>query len=144
MTQEQRELLIKDLCGRLLYGVKFRYKYIDECFREKYDTSILEGVVPPYHIIHSTLVGEEYLKIEEDEVKPYLFPLSSMTEEQREEIEDKLIFPNNSDGGWIEILHNNKYEIPFWFVDFCNKNHLDYRCLIPMGLAIDATDKKIY
>lgn len=78
------------------------------------------------------------------EIKPYLFPLSSMTEEQREEIEDKLTFPNKSDGGWIEILYNNKYEIPFWFVDFCNKNHLDYRGLIEKSLALDTTGLNIY
>ena len=79
-----------------------------------------------------------------EEVKLYLFPLSSMTKEQKEEIEDKLIFPSNSNGGWIEVLYDDKYNIPFWFIDFCNKNHFDYRGLIEKGLAIDATGKNIY
>lgn len=81
MKQEDKDLLVKDLCARLPYEVKFRYKYIDSLFREKYGTSTLIGVLPPYRIIYSTLTGNDYLRIEQDEVKPYLFPLSSMTEE---------------------------------------------------------------
>ena len=79
MTQEQRELLLKDLCGRLPYGVKFRHKYINDFFHEDYTTDRLKGVLPPYHIIHSTRGEDDYLNIEEDEVRPYLFPMSSMT-----------------------------------------------------------------
>ena len=130
MKQEHQELLIKDLSGRSLYGVKFRYKYIDEFFHEKYGTSTLEGVLPPYHIIHSTLVGEEYLQIEKDEVKPYLFPLSSMTEEQKKE--EYEIYK------YYLIGYESK------LIDFYHKNHLDYRGLIPMGLALDATGLDIY
>ena len=86
MTQEERDLLIKDFCERSPYGVKFRYKYIDNFFHEAYGTSTLTGVHPPYRIEHSTLTGNEYLNIEDDEIKPYLFPLSSMTDEQKEEL----------------------------------------------------------
>lgn len=137
MTQEHKELLIKDLCSRLPYGVIV-------------ETPKGKGHVCDINLtIFGTKVGvninptiRDTFDVEDTQL--YLFPLSSMTEEQREEIEDKLTFPNNSDGGWIEILYNNKYEIPFWFVDFCNKNHLDYRGLIPMGLAIDCTNSNIY
>lgn len=130
MTQEEKELLLKDLCGRLPYEVKFRYKYIDGCFHEKYGISTLDGVISPYRILHSTLVGDDYLKIEEDEVKPYLFPLSSMTEEQKKEEYE------------ICKYYLNGYESKL--IDFYHKNHLDYRGLIPIGLAIDATNLNIY
>ena len=134
MTQEQKELLLKDLCGRLPYGVKVqRYSYEDvETIETLYEIDA-DGCI-------STLECETLVPIS----KPYLFPLSTMTEEQKEEIEDKLIFPSNSNGGWIEILYNDIYKIPFWFIDFCNKNHFDYRGLIPLGMAIDATNKNIY
>ena len=127
MKQEEKNLVIKDICARLPYGVKI---HIGKPQR----IEVFDDINLRIGSINNTYA----------DIRPYLFPLSSMTEEQREEIEDKLIFPNNSDGGWIEILYNNKYEIPFWFVDFCNKNHLDYRGLISMGLAIDCTNLNIY
>ena len=64
MTQEQKELLLKDLSARLPYGVQFRYKYIDNFFHESYSTDTLTGIISPYHIVHSTLTGKEYLNIE--------------------------------------------------------------------------------
>jgi hypothetical protein len=147
MTQEQRELLLKDLCGRLLYGVKFRYKYINNFYREAYTTDRLKGILPPSCIIHSTLVGDGYLKIEEAEVKPYLFPLSSITEKQYDE------FIRIS--GWnidIETVRQGKFSCIGYIgldclydaVDWFNKNHFDYRGLIPMNLAINATNLNIY
>lgn len=133
MRQEDRELLLLDLCGRLPYWVKGALCdtdiwTLDRIWTKKgYESVVLAG---DYHDI--------------EDFKPYLFPLSSMTKEQKEEIEDKLIFPSNSNGGWIEILYNDIYNIPFWFVDFCNKNHFDYRGLIEKGLAIDARGLNIY
>ena len=120
MTQEDKNLLFKDLCARLPYEI--RCSYYDICLSAH---------------CNGEVYGIEF-------IKPYLFPLSSITEEQKEEIEDKLIFPSNSNGGWIEILYNDIYNIPFWFVDFCNKNHFDYRGLIEKGLAIDCTNLNIY
>ena len=134
MTQEQKDLLLKDLCGRLPYGVEFRYKYINNFFHEDYATSKLEGVLPPYHIMHSTLVGEDYLNIEDDEVRPYLFPLLSMTEEQRKEFNTTLKYLPAEE---IDIWTRDTY-------DWCDKNHFDYRGLIPMGLANNATGLNIY
>lgn len=142
MGQENKELLIRDMCCRVPYNLKFRYKYIDECFHEKYGTSVLEGVLPPYRIIHSTIVGEEYLQIEEDEVKPYLFPLSSMTEEQKKEyrkmceLDTEILSKHPMDGTPFPALHNSQ--------DYLDKNKFDYRGLIPMGLALDATGLNIY
>lgn len=143
MTQEQKNLLLKDLCGRLPYGVEFRYKYINNFFHEDYATSKLEGVLPPYHIMHSTLVGEDYLNIEDDEVRPYLFPLSSMTEEQKQYLKNRFCYDWNGEPYdiWkcqIEIGEADE------LIDWLNKNHFDYRSLIHKGLAIDATGLDIY
>ena len=135
MKQEDKELLLKDLCARLTYGVKFRCKYIDNFFHENYTTSTLIGVLPPYHIIHSTLTGKEYLQIESDEIKPYLFPMSSMTDEQCAEL-IKLINTDQND--------NNEFMRSLCRIEFYHINHFDYRGLIEKGLALDATGKNIY
>ena len=114
MTQEQENLLLKDLCARLPYGV------ILNC---------CEIVSEPLTLIsYKGLVNNDY---DIDEVKPYLFPLSSMTEEQN------LEYLSTCRGG------NSYCPTPKTF-DWFDKNHFDYRDLIPMGLAIDATDKNIY
>jgi hypothetical protein len=94
----------------------------------------------------SAFIGVEtspdtYNEFREFLCKPYLFPMSSMTEEQRVEAFTLL---NNCDyytiDNTIKWLDNH----PIKFFDWCDKNHFDYRGLIPMGLAIDATDKNIY
>jgi hypothetical protein len=64
--------------------------------------------------------------------KPYLFPLSSMTDEQKEEYEN-ITFKD----GFLTVWTTSTYD---WF----NKNHFDYRGLIKKGLAIDATGLNIY
>lgn len=135
---EDKDLLLKDLCARLPYGVKIDVTYSKESGSSLRSRLCSEEInVLDTNILWLFQQSEIY-------IKPYLFPLSSMTEEQKEEIEDKLIFPSNSNGGWVEILYNDKYEIPFWLIDFCNKNHFDYRGLIHMDLAIDATNLNIY
>lgn len=141
MTQEQKELLLKDLCARLLYGVKIN---------NMGKPSILTSINNKYRIIVETAKVEKNLSfnlrgldvLEIEDAKPYLFPLSSMTEEQKNEY-DKIIYRS------IE-LHHREYsdivEIDLFddLQDFYHKNHLDYRGLIPMDLAIDATGKNIY
>lgn len=120
MTQEQKELLLKDLCARLPYGVHIHsYCSFDQ-----------DSVNPLYSLRECK--GE--IKINDlyyiEEVKPYLFPFSSMSEEQERENYDIC-------KGYI-IGYESK------LIDFYNKNHIDYRGLIDMGLAIDATNKNIY
>lgn len=123
MKQEDRELLLLDLCGRLPYWVKGATCDNDIWTLDRIWTKIgYESVV---------LAGD-YHDIED--FKPFLFPLSSMTEEQmdeydnlRQDINDKL-----KDWKCAKLL------------DWLNKNHFDYRGLIEKGLAIDATGKNIY
>jgi hypothetical protein len=65
-----------------------------------------------------------------DEFKPYLFPFSSMTDEQVKE--------------YNAMYEENRYSWRENIIDWFNKNHFDYRGLISMGLAIDATNLNIY
>ena len=128
MTQEEKDLLLKDLCGRLPYGVKCQvqedeFTYIGTLCKLEIDNA--NGNLLDFEESVSGLEWQVYLS----EVKPYLFPLSSMTEEQEKEWRYTL----SSDGN-----------ITYDTVDWCNENHFDYRGLIPMGLAIDATGLNIY
>jgi hypothetical protein len=132
MTQEQKDLLLKDLCARLPYGVKVEYE------NETFD---VEHVCPMYEEVKLDI--PETWTIDVSEVKPYLFPMSNMTEEQKEELNDI----TNLDID-IAILHI-KNDIPNYFtglnrLNWLLKNHFDIYDLIPMGLAIDATGKNIY
>ena len=129
MTQEQKDLLLKDLCVRLPYGVKVL------CENEIFD---VEYVCPMYEEIKLDI--PETWTIGIDEVKPYLFPLSSMSEKQKEE------FNTQSLKLQLQVIDEEiMYEKATEFeVDFYNKHHLDWRGLIPLGLAIDATNLNIY
>ena len=122
MTQKEIDLLLQDICSRLPYGVKVEYE--NEIFDVEY-------VCPMYEEVKLDI--PETWTIGVSEVKPYLFPLSSMTEEQKKELHSLMI--HDSYG----ILYHTIESIGYFY-----KNHIDIRGLIPMGLAIDATDKNIY
>ena len=143
MTQENKELLLKDLCARLPYKVKASY-YGAEEERETWDeieNITLDGYVD---------IGQYSLPIEH--IKPYLFPMSSMTDEQCHKfyygfVENEIDYNDFKkyyfDGClWNKVLTsiNDCGDIIDWF----NKNHFDYRGLIEKGLAIDATGLNIY
>ena len=123
MTQEHKELLLKDLCARLPYGIKFlRESWNYEWDQELSVIEVLEDIDKDGYINRTKVYNVE-------DIKPYLFPLSSMTEEQEKE--------------WLYTLSSD-YHITYDTVDWCNKNHFDYRGLIEKGLAIDATNLNIY
>ena len=123
MLQEHKELLLKDLCARLPYGIKFlRESWNYEWDQELSVIEVLEDIDKHGYINRTKVYNVE-------DIKPYLFPLSSMTEEQEKE--------------WLYTLSSD-YHITYDTVDWLNKNHFDYRGLIPMGLAIDATELNIY
>ena len=137
MTQEDKELLLKDLCMRLPYGVIA-------------DTPKGKGYVCDINLtIFGTEIGVNINPTVRDtfsinDVKPYLFPLSSMTEEQKQEYTYIMnyISPDDTDN-WKEgeFIYVEQFT---QLMHFYHINHLDYRGLIPMGLAEDATDKNIY
>ena len=128
MTQEDKSLLLKDLCARLPYGIKFlRESWNFETDQELSVIEVLEDIDKDGYINNTKVYKVE-------DIKPYLFPLSSMTEEQSK-VYHELI---NGMFGTSALIN---FEV---LTDFFNSNHLDYRGLIKRGLAIDATGLNIY
>ena len=151
MTQEDKELLLKDLCARLPYEIKGIRIYKPE------EVVTLNEIIPRCKMnpnIGNGLFCElGFDKISDfctiTEFKPYLFPMSSMTDAEQEELtqehrKDEMLY--------IECLEraakgDNSMRgkvITYYAMDWCNKNHFDYRGLIEKGLAIDATGLNIY
>ena len=118
MTQEEKELLLKDLSVRLPYGVKIycnedivmTLRQIDEnCFCECWEN--------------------EDFKCHSRWMFPYLRPMSSMTEEEENEY--------NS----LNVYENGMFPHTEEAFDWLNAHHFDYRGLIEKGLAIEVTEE---
>ncbi len=131
MTQENKDLLLKDLCARLPYGVKVESVFINLDTKEHKSCGIEVFDATSLLMIRDGL----------GEFKPYLFPLSSMTEEQHKEFYDKYCW---NDGGDNFEMDSCSHYYALEKFDWLNANHFDYRGLIKKGLAIDATSKNIY
>ena len=128
MTQEDTKLLLKDLCARLPYHTRVKVWLKDGTTEE--------GALDLEHnygdVLRDAFYYDKIVKI-----KPFLFHLSSMTEEEKEEycqLQQRVIY--NSKGVINEDV--TKY------INWCYKKHLDINNLIPMELAIDATGLNIY
>jgi len=150
MTQEDKELLLKDLCARLPYGVKC----YGHCFKidgnhcECYGTldSIKLGVWYPFHLSNRISINNGATYEETfSEVKPYLFPLSSMTEKQNDSWRDAW-FPDLMTSTDINYPESEKYLVLSHAksLQWLYENHFDVNGLIEKGLAIDATGLNIY
>ena len=126
MTQENKDLLLKDLCARLPYNVICQVEF-RESGKYQSKSMFLSGVFTD-EAYFTTESGSIY----SNEYKPYLFPLSSMTDEQEEEY-------NNLNCYELGLFPHTEEAL-----DYLIKNHFDYRDLIPKGLAIDATGLNIY
>ena len=144
MTQEQKDLLLKDLCARLPYGVKVKFGDSEPTL-----LTVIEHNEFGWQIGSEDEFGGMITII--DNVKPYLFPLSSITDE----LWDKEFmgcgiteFTRDSFKYSCETLEfNNSNPNLLSMVRFINqliKNHFDIYGLIPMGLANDATGLNIY
>jgi hypothetical protein len=82
-----------------------------------------------------------------DGIKLYLYPLSSMTEEQCEDLRQVSGLDVDLDSirlGRVSLIGDIAIDCLYDAIDWFNKNHFDYRELIPLGLAIDATGLGIY
>ena len=146
MTQNEKDLLLKDLCARLPYGVAVKFK-VNEVIEN--NEKFIYNIDGEYSYITN---GKSYLTLDIikmlfnnylDEIKPYLFPMSSMTEEQKVE------FEKMSELDYDYIITQVKNDVPNWTsglnrFNWLIKNHFDVYGLIPMGLAIDATELNIY
>ena len=125
MTQEDKELLLKDLCARLPHKIKFLRESWN--YESDQELSVIESLedIDKDGYINNTKV----YKVED--IKPYLFPLSSMTEEEKLMYEGLMIGTDN-----ISYMLD--------VIDWLNSHYFDYRGLIEKGLAIDATNLNIY
>ena len=154
MTQEEKVLLLQDLSARLPYGVQILadiHKEFDggvistlKAINLKKDWVELQSVLTPFKF---------------DEIKPYLRPISSMTEEEKEELKSKCTHTETEEDWegvrcdvWgIQILDKydtRRWDNPIWpstinmdAIDWLNKKMFDYRGLIPMDLAIEITEE---
>ena len=123
MNQEDKELLLKDLCARLPYGVKVNeathgdFTLIGLTNERVFTTCEVEGCHNDFPI---------------ENIKPYLFPMSNMTEEEQRALDSMC--------NGVEMMSGlsglKMFDKAF---DWLDKNGFDYRGLIPKGLAIDAT-----
>lgn len=132
MTTGEKELLLKDLSARLPYGVK--------CEANHYGCRHAARVIGVYNLgVKVNIPGTSVIKeITITAVKPFLFPLSSMTEEQKDEyLKSCSNIYNEEDDKYTTIDTLKSFD---WF----NAHHFDYRGLIVKGLALDATGLNIY
>jgi hypothetical protein len=158
MTSEQKELLLKDLCARLPYGVKVEahglLKTISDDNRGPINAHVLNGLnLGDYFKTYSIDCIEKVPLFDRKgvcNIKPYLFPLSSMTEEQWADTPyanlNKFTFDSFKCG--CSTLAFETYEVNLnyvvEFINWCYKNHFDIGGLISKGLAIDCTCLNIY
>ena len=129
MTQEEIELLFRDLCARLPYGVKVTfagYSGREDC------------ILNSQHL--NSTYAIEYLRL-----KPYLRSLSSMTESEREELKSLCDEDLSEFAGHLMKGHGLSRDGLYMFdklrqLDWLNKHHFDYRGLIDKRLALEATE----
>jgi hypothetical protein len=134
MTQNEKELLLKDICARLPYGVKVQIP-------DEYGgyTSVIESID-----IDGFIKDSEGTQIEIENIKPYLFPLSSMTEEQKEEYNRRKYLVPVCHYEYGDVVEEYELWDSPWSSDYLIENHFDCNDLIPQGLAKDATNLNIY
>ena len=131
MTTE-KDLLLQDLCSRMPYGVKCAI----EGEREVYTLNRIEVDYKNGHLFDFKEQKNGFnMQVYTSEVKPYLYPLSSMTKKQSEEFAKLLVLSSSVD--MIQITGESTF-------DWLNRNMFDWRGLIPKGRAKDATGLNIY
>jgi hypothetical protein len=129
MTQEKKQLILKDICARLPYGVIVQYK--QKTFYPDGEYTVDVKIEVDDMLCH---------RLKCLDFKPYLRPKSSMTEEEREEyreILDTIICQWDDCGRFIGFTYAHPMSES---IDWLNAHHFDYRGLIPMGLAIEAPE----
>ena len=156
MKQEDKILLVKDLCSRLPYGVRVCHM-TSEFSGVLHDISVLhmyegnsdsdkpDSIVD--YVADIDFFGDGY-PYEIEEFRPYLFPIASISSEQLKEVSEILgkeveVFDN-----YLNIVDHTRNTFSYLeldaLFDWFNKNHFDYRNLIEKGLAIDCTNLNIY
>ena len=150
MKEQEKKIMMIDLCARLPYGVKGKVETTDGNGKEIKDDGVINSVFINEHGgVYICIEGAEY---ELEDVKPYLRPLSSMTEEEKKYLENnfRFYFDECSDGitnGIYYAIFNrtiyqmiNEDDISD-IIDWLNAHHFDYRGLIENGLALPAPNE---
>ena len=119
MTQEDKILLLKDLCARLPYMPKIKITYQQQGIRGTDEGNVSCDAIE--HIVNDLRNGVI------TDMQIYLRPMKDMTEKEKREYKHLIAFSGNPIGSAN-------------FIDWLNKNHFDYRGLIPMGLALEAPE----
>ena len=160
MTKEEKELLLKDLCARLPYEVVGKCE-LDASYDTSFDTifqthkfdAVVCGLKADSLFVYPLIEDMDEQEFANEEVangidildfKPYLFPMSSMTEEQKKEYNllcDRVTTYHYENGN---IVEDTELRDNWKSIDYLNANHFDYRGLIEKGLATDATGSLIY
>ena len=148
MTQEDKYLLLRDLCARLPYGV---IAYASEINKN----GIITDVNIPYNMVNLTVdrANGKYELVPLFDIKPYLRPMSSLTEEEKEKLCElcDMYEPYNDTNDYsyygIKVVRefcvtDEKYidTLNFRVIDWLLENHFDYRGLIEKGLALEAPE----
>lgn len=132
MKQENELLLIKDLCARVPYHTKVSVAYWVSTRNGKPKLVWRERILTSY-LLHDIEENDAW-----EYIKPYLRPLSSMTEEEKKEYEKvceldtEILAKHPMNGEPFPALYNS--------IDWLNKKHFDYRGLIEKGLALVALE----
>ena len=127
MTQEDKQLLLQDLCARLPYGVKVHLSRKHN--RPEEDIVLNNIIIGKDGFVASNIIGYNYLL---SEIKPYLRPISSMTEEEKMMQRSKMRY----EGYFVNHVYYHTLEE----FEYLNSIHVDYRGLIEKGLALEALD----
>lgn len=141
MNRAEKYLVIDDISGRIPHGVVCKTDWGNKTLKgiqyDNVNTLLYFGVCNSTNKVIETYVSE---------VKPYLLPMTSMTEEKRKYINDRWGINENFDfefdANWGDYYI--EVEDAAGLFDWLNRNHYDYRGLIPKGLALDATGLNIY
>ena len=146
MTRDEKDLLLQDLCARLPYGVIISVKDINNF---QFD-GVLQvigknwcrlNILDP---IKKAKVKNQTIPLNHIYIKPYLRPMSSMTEEEKFELKQEHVKDQQLFAEVIVVLNNTEMRgkvIPHFAADWCDKNMFDYRGLIDKGLAIEVTEE---
>lgn len=149
MTKEDKELLLKDICARIPYGVKilhegWNYEWDDELSTVERVVGIDENFI--YTKVIDTHTSEEYRDdrhpISTFDDKLFLRPMSSMTEEEKRHISKMMCLRTYDDG----VVHDMTYPVytPYYVMEDClsylRSIHVDYSGLIEKGLALVAPE----
>ena len=138
MTQEEKQLLFKDLCARLPYGVRVKISDKDILLVENNEKGTLDGKETISDNNFVIKCDKNSWIISCDGFKPYLRPMSSMTEEEHEQYMDFMLWSYNDYDATtttcVDKERINEYK------EFIYSHHLDDCGLIPMGLALEAPE----